>query len=300
MAETDNELPKAFESAEIEGKWYSYWEDQGYFTADSSSDKPAYCLIMPPPNVTGVLHMGHALVTTLQDVLIRWRRMCGDEVYGYLVPIMRASPRKRSLNAASMLKKESEESLFRAKSFSNMSGTGKKRAQHQIINQIKRVGCSCDWSRLRFTMDEGSNKAVRIMFKRLFDQGLIYQGDYLVNWDPVTQTALADDEVESEDRDSFLWHIRYPLVDGSGVAIVATTRPEVMLGDTAVAVSPNDHAINTSLAKKVRLPSYGSRNPHHRGRTCQPRVRYRNAVKITPAHDPNDYQMGQRHNLPIY
>ncbi len=296
MTEAESELPKTFEAGEVENKWYSQWQEKGYFKADAASAKPAYCLVMPPPNVTGVLHMGHALVTTLQDVLVRWRRMSGDEVLW--IPgtdhagIATQTVVERSLHA----KEGKRRNDYSREEFLKHVWAWKEKSQHQIINQIKRVGCSCDWSRLRFTMDASSNLAVRTMFKRLFDQGLIYQGNYLVNWDPVTQTALADDEVEYEDRAWSMWHIRYPGVDGSEDVIIATTRPEVLLGDTAVAVSPKDPRYQHLIGKKVRLPLMDRQIPIIADDYVDPEFGT-GMVKITPAHDPNDYQMGQRHNL---
>ncbi len=294
----ENELPKAFEASEVESKWYSHWEAQGYFKADSSSTKPAYCIVMPPPNVTGLLHMGHALVSTLQDVLIRWRRMSGDEVL-WVPGTDHAGIATQTVVERSLYAKEGKRrNDYTREEFLKHVWDWKEKSQHQILNQIKRVGCSCDWSRLRFTMDDGSNRAVRTMFKRLFDQGLIYQGDYLVNWDPVTQTALADDEVEDEEREWSMWHIRYPGVDGSEDAIIATTRPEVMLGDTAVAVSPKDSRFQHLVGKKVRIPLVNREIPIIADDHVDPQFGT-GMVKITPAHDPNDYQMGIRHNLPF-
>ena len=294
----ENELPKAFEASEVESKWYSHWLEQGYFTADPSSTKPSYCMVMPPPNVTGLLHMGHALVMTLSDVLIRWRRMSGDETL-WVPGTDHAGIATQTVVERSLYAKEGKRrNDYTREEFLKHVWAWKEKSQHQILNQIKRVGCSCDWSRLRFTMDETSNRAVRIMFKRLFDQGLIYQGDYLVNWDPVTQTALADDEVEYEDREWTMWHIRYPGVDGSEDAIIATTRPEVMLGDTAVAVSPKDPRFQHLIGKKVRLPLINREIPIIADEHVDPEFGT-GMVKITPAHDPNDYQMGLRHHLPF-
>lgn len=293
-----SDLPKAYEAKTIDSKWYQFWEKAQFFKADPSSSKPAYCIVMPPPNVTGVLHMGHALVSTLQDILIRWKRMRGFEVLW--VPgtdhagISTQTVVERHLIRTYGKKRKDysrEEFLSHVWSWKVMSET-------RIIEQLKRLGSSCDWSRLRFTMDDGNNSAVRTMFKKLFDAGLIYRGDYLVNWDPITQTALADDEVEHEERQSFLWYIKYPLADDSGNILIATTRPESMLGDTAVAVAPNDPRYAHLVGKQVKLPLSNRLIPIIADHHVDPAFGT-GAVKITPAHDHNDYQMAQRHNLPL-
>ena len=197
----------------VEEKWYRFWEEKRFFQADAKSHKPAYCIVIPPPNVTGVLHMGHALVDTLQDVLIRWKRMSGFEALW--VPgtdhagIATQTVVERHLMATTGKRRKD----FSREEFLAHVWKWKEQSEAQILSQLKKLGCSCDWSRLCFTMDEKRNRAVRTMFKKMFDARLIYRGDYLVNWDPVTQTALADDEVEYEERESFLWYFRYPLAD---------------------------------------------------------------------------------------
>src|SRR5579872_3725709 len=233
-------MEKAYDPKLVEEKWYSFWEKGKFFEANPHSPKEPYCIVIPPPNVTGVLHMGHALVDTLQDILIRWKRMLGFEALW--VPgtdhagIATQMVVERNLFSQTGKRRKD----FTREEFLAHVWSWKETSEKQILSQIKKLGCSCDWSRLRFTMDEASNLAVRTAFKRMYDEKLIYQGDYLVNWDPVTQTALSDDEVDFEESDSFLWHIRYPLANGKGSVIVATTRPETMLGDTAVAVHPDD------------------------------------------------------------
>ncbi len=292
------ELPKAYDPKLVEDKWYSFWESHGLFKADSHSSKPAYCISIPPPNVTGVLHMGHALVDTLQDVLIRWKRMSGFEALW--VPgtdhagIATQTVVERQL-IASHGKRRKE---FSREEFLSHVWKWKEQSQNQILSQIKRLGSSCDWSRLAFTMDETRNRAVRTMFKKMFDAKLIYRGDYLVNWDPVTQTALADDEVEYEEKSSFLWYIRYPLEDRSGEIIVATTRPETMLGDSALAVSPSDDRYHHLIGKRALLPLMNRAIPIIADRMVDPTFGT-GAVKVTPAHDPNDYEMGLTHKLPF-
>ncbi len=291
-------LSKAYEAQQIESKWYKFWEAQHLFQADPSSKKPPYCIVIPPPNVTGILHMGHALVNTLQDILIRWHRMRGFETLW--VPgtdhagISTQTVVERHL-MRTLGKKRKD---FTREVFLEHVWRWKEENENQILNQLKRLGCSCDWSRQRFTMDEGNNRAVRKMFKKLYDGKLIYRGDYLVNWDPVTQTALADDEVEYEDIQSFLWHFKYPLSDGSGFVYVATTRPETMLGDTAVAVNPKDPRFASLIGKKVFHPMAERDIPIIGDPFVDPEFGT-GIVKITPAHDPNDYQIGLTHKLPF-
>lgn len=293
-----NELPKAYEAKSVDSKWYAFWEKNGFFKASASSTKPPYCIVMPPPNVTGALHMGHALVNTLQDILIRWKRMNGYEAL-WMPGTDHAGISTQTVVERHLMKTVGKKRKdFPREEFLSHVWNWKEEKESNILNQLRKVGCSCDWSRLRFTMDEGNNSAVRMMFKKLYDKGLIYRGDYLVNWDPVTQTALADDEVEYEDRQSFLWHLKYPLKDGSGFVRIATTRPETMLGDTAIAVSPKDERYTHLIGKKVMLPLMDREivivADHHVDPAFGTGM-----VKVTPAHDPNDYQMGFAHNLPF-
>ena len=288
----------AYDPKAVEEKWLRFWAENHFFKADPHSSKPAFSLSMPPPNVTGVLHMGHALVSTLQDVLTRWKRMSGFETLWMPgtdhAGISTQTVVERHLMAT--LGKRRKD--FSREEFLKHVWEWKEKSEKQILAQLKRVGCSCDWSRLAFTMDEKRNAAVRTMFKKMFDAGLIVRGDYLVNWDPVTQTAIADDEVEYEERSSFLWHIRYPLEDKSGFLIVATTRPETMLGDTAVAVSPSDERYAGLVGKFLLLPLTNRRIPivadAHVDSAFGTGV-----VKVTPAHDPNDYAIAERHKLPL-
>jgi len=291
------ELPKAYDAKTVDAKWYDFWEKNRFFRADAKSKKPSYCIVMPPPNVTGVLHMGHALVSTLQDILIRWKRMSGYEAL-WVPGTDHAGIATQTVVERHLIKTLNKRRKdFSREEFLKHVWSWKENSQQNIINQLKRAGCSCDWDRLRFTMDEGNNKAVRTMFKKLYDEKLIYCGDYLVNWDPVTQTALADDEVEYEERQSFLWHFKYPLKDGSGYAHIATTRPETMLGDTAIAVSPNDKRYSKLIGKHVILPLMNREIPIIADHLVDPEFGT-GMVKVTPAHDPNDYQMGITHNLP--
>ena len=295
----EEEFPKAYTPKDLEEKWYTFWEEGGFFKADAHSSKPAYCIAIPPPNVTGVLHMGHALVDTLQDVLMRWKRMSGFEALW--VPgtdhagIATQTVVERHLMATEGKRRKE----YSREEFLSHVWKWKERSQSQILSQLKKLGCSCDWSRLAFTMDEPRNRAVRTMFKKMFDAGLIYRGDYLVNWDPITQTALADDEVEYEEREGFLWYFRYPLAEDTNCHItVATTRPETMLGDTAIAVAPSDARYEGMLGKEVLHPLTKQRIPIIADRFVDATFGT-GAVKITPAHDPNDYAIGLSHKLPL-
>lgn len=288
-------LSKSYDPKPLEEKLYAFWEKENFFRADASSDKPPYCIVIPPPNVTGVLHMGHALVDTLQDILIRQKRMQGYEALwapgtDHAGIATQAVVERNLLAALGKRRKD-----FSREEFLEHIWDWKEKSEKHILHQIKRLGCSCDWSRLRFTMDEGCNRAVRSAFRKMYEDGLIYQGDYLVNWDPATQTALSDDEVEFEEKDSFLWHIRYP-VEGGGSLTIATTRPETMLGDTAVAVHPSDERYLSFIGKQVRLPLTGRLIPIVADHFVDPAFGT-GAVKITPAHDFNDYEAAGRCRL---
>lgn len=293
-----SELEKSYDPSLVEEKWYAYWLEKDFFKADPKSRKPPFCVIMPPPNVTGVLHMGHALVNTLQDILVRWKRMSGYEALW--VPgtdhagISTQTVVERHLHTKTGKRK----SDFTREEFLTHIWAWKHEHQEHILGQLKRLGCSADWSRNRFTMDDASNKSVYAMFKKMFDQGLIYQGDYLVNWDPVLETAIADDEVEYEEKQSSLWHIRYPIANSKKFLVVATTRPETMLGDVAVAVSPEDKRYAGLIGKTVILPLSDRPIPIIADHYVDPAFGT-GVVKITPAHDFNDYEVGARHNLPL-
>ncbi|MBF5051116.1 Valine--tRNA ligase [Candidatus Clavichlamydia salmonicola] len=291
------EIPKSYDPKLIESSCYEAWELSGAFIANPYSEKPAYSIIMPPPNVTGVLHMGHALVNILQDTLIRWKRMSGYEVLW--VP----GTDHAGIATQSVVERHLEVSLgkkryhFSREEFLEHVFSWKEQCETTILSQLKKLGCSCDWSRLRFTMDRGSNFAVKKVFKSFFDQGLIARSNYLVNWDPVTETALADDEVEYEDREGFLWYIHYPVIDSEEVITVATTRPETLFGDTAVAVSPDDPRYVMLKNKQVQIPLSGRKIPIIEDYRIDPMFGT-GAVKITPAHDFNDHLIGRDHNLP--
>jgi valyl-tRNA synthetase len=296
MEDESFELPKAYDPKQTDAKWYAFWEAGNFFKADAESPKPPYCIVIPPPNVTGVLHMGHALVNTLQDILIRWKRMSGFEAL-WVPGTDHAGIATQTVVERHLLATEGKRrNTYTREEFLQHVWAWKERSEKNILSQLKKLGCSCDWSRLHFTMDDECNKAVKTIFKRLFDEGIIYRGNYLVNWDPVTQTALADDEVEYEERQSYLWYFKYHLVEGSDYLHIATTRPETMLGDTAIAVSPKDSRYQHLIGKKVRQPIMGRELPIVADHHIDPNFGS-GAVKITPAHDFSDYRMGFEHHL---
>lgn len=293
-----DEFPKAYDPKAVEEKLYAFWEESGMFVAQNKSDKPPYAIIMPPPNVTGILHMGHALVNTLQDILIRYKRMSGFEVCW--VP----GTDHAGIATQTIVEKHLYTSLgkrridFSREEFLSHIWKWKEKSETVILSQLRQLGCSCDWSRLRFTMEPLANRAVRKAFKTLFDQGYIYQGYYLINWDPVLQTALADDEVEYEERDGWLYYIRYRVVDSEEEIVVATTRPETLLGDTAIVVSPDDARYSHLIGAKVHLPFVHREIPILGDASVDPSFGT-GAVKVTPAHDKDDYRIGQQHQLPM-
>jgi valyl-tRNA synthetase len=294
----EEEIPKAYDPKVVEEKQYQFWLQGGFFKASAQTSKKPYTIVMPPPNVTGVLHCGHALVSTIQDILIRWKRMCGFEAL-WVPGTDHAGIATQTVVERHLLKTLGKRRTdFTREEFLKHVWDWKTVSEAQILDQIKRLGASCDWDRLAFTMDEKRSKAVRTMFKKMFDEGLIYRGDYLVNWDPLTQTALADDEVEYEEREGFLYYIRYPLVESDQSLVVATTRPETLLGDTAVAVSPEDIRYQLFIGKQIEVPITGRKVPVI-GDALIDQQFGTGAVKITPAHDPNDYALAERHHLPM-
>nr|NGX45240.1 Valine--tRNA ligase [Chlamydiota bacterium] len=291
-------MSSQYSPSEIEARWYPFWEEGGFFKARANSPKPAYCIPIPPPNVTGVLHMGHALVDTLQDVLIRYQRMAGFEALWVPGTDHAGIATQTVVERDQIARTGKRRSDFEREEFLELVWEWKEKSQEHILRQLRRLGCSCDWDRLAFTMDETRSRAVKTLFKKMFDEGLIYRGDYLVNWDPVTQTALADDEVEYEERETRLCTLRYPIEGTDGFIEVATTRAETMLGDTAVAVNPKDERYSALVGKMVRLPIVDRLIPIIADNYVDPEFGS-GAVKITPAHDPNDYEIGLRHDLPM-
>ncbi len=289
------DIPKTYSPHDIEEKWYKYWQDKDYFHAADTSDKPPYSIVIPPPNITGSLHIGHALDNTLQDVLIRWRRM-----QGYNALWMPGTDHAGIVTEIIMEKQlatwgTSREELGREKFIARM-WNWKDESRGTIIDQLEQLGCSCDWERERFTMDEGLSKAVRTAFVQLYNDGLIYRGEYMVNWCPNCQTAVSDLEVEPVEIDGNFYHIKYPIKDSEESVEIATTRPETMLGDTAVAVHPEDTRYQHLIGKTAILPILERELPIIADEYVDLEFGT-GALKVTPAHDPNDYEIGQRHEL---
>jgi valyl-tRNA synthetase len=293
------ELPKAYEPADVEERWYPIWNERGYFTADPHSTKPPYCIVLPPPNVTGSLHLGHALTATIQDVLIRWKRMSGFNCL-WLPGTDHAGIATQMVVERELMKTEqkSRHDLGR-EAFLARVWAWKEKYGARIGEQHKVLGASLDWSRERFTMDAGLSDAVKEVFIRLHEDGLLYRAQKLINWDPVLHTALSDLEVDNEERDGFLWHIAYPVKDSTERLVVATTRPETMLGDTAVAVHPEDPRYRHLIGKTVVLPLVNREIPIIGDAILVNPEFGTGVVKVTPAHDHNDYATGQRNQLPM-
>ncbi len=290
------ELAKSFEPHAIEAKWYPIWESRGYFKPSHAPDAPPYCIQLPPPNVTGTLHMGHAFQQTLMDVLIRYHRMRGFNTLWQVGTDHAGIATQIVVEQQLKAEGKSRHDLGRA-AFIDRVWTWKQESGGAITHQMRRLGAAADWSRERFTMDEGLSAAVRETFVRLYEDGLIYRGKRLVNWDPKLMTAVSDLEVDSEEEQGRLWELRYPLTDGSGALVVATTRPETMLGDTAVAVHPDDERYRALIGRRVQLPLAGREIPVIADDYVDPAFGT-GVVKITPAHDFNDWAVGQRHQLP--
>lgn len=291
------EMAKAYNPKEVEDKIYDFWQEGNYFHAEVDKDKKPYTIVMPPPNITGQLHMGHALDNTLQDILIRWRRMQGYSAL-WLPGTDHASIATEAKIVEAMRKEGiTKEDLGRER-FLERAWEWKKEYGGRIVSQLKKMGSSCDWERERFTMDEGCSKAVKEVFVRLYNKGLIYRGERIINWCPHCKTSISDAEVEFEEQAGHFWHLRYPLTDGSGYLELATTRPETLLGDTAVAVNPSDERYKDLVGKTLTLPLVGREIPIVADDYVD--VDFgTGVVKITPAHDPNDFQVGLRHNLPV-
>ncbi|OGQ04432.1 MAG: valine--tRNA ligase [Deltaproteobacteria bacterium RIFCSPLOWO2_12_FULL_44_12] len=300
------ELAKAYDPKEVEQKWYSFWLEKNLFKAQDSSKKKPYCIVIPPPNVTGALHMGHALNNTLQDILIRWRRMQGFETL-WQPGTDHAGIATQNVVEREILAKEgkSRHDVGRDELIKKI-WVWKEQYGDRILKQLEALGATCDWSRTRFTLDEGLSDAVRECFVQLYKKKLIYRGNYIVNWCPRCRTALADDEVEHEEHKGHLWYIRYPFKNQKSKIknqklgehlVVATTRPETMLGDTAVAVNPKDKRYKDWIGKTLILPEVGRELSIIADNFVDPKFGT-GCVKVTPAHDPNDFQMGLRHKLP--
>ncbi|MBW2545360.1 MAG: valine--tRNA ligase, partial [Deltaproteobacteria bacterium] len=291
------ELNKSYQSRDVEEKWYRRWLDEGLFRAEDKSDRKPFSIVIPPPNVTGILHMGHALNNILQDIIVRYKRMQGYNTL-WMPGTDHAGIATQNVVEQALEKEGMTRHDIGREEFIEKVWEWKEKYGGVIIKQLHKLGCSCDWSRERFTMDEGLSRAVREVFVRLHKDGLIYQGDYIVNWCPRCHTAISDLEVEYEEEATSLWHIRYPYAEGKGEIIVATTRPETMLGDTAVAVNPDDERYADVIGKEVILPIVNKRIPVVADDYVS-REFGTGAVKITPSADPNDFAMAQRHDLDV-
>ncbi|WP_419176152.1 valine--tRNA ligase [Desulfosediminicola sp.] len=293
----DKLLSKGYEFSSVEEKWLQKWTEEGCFDAKMEDGKPSFSVVIPPPNVTGVLHVGHALNNTLQDILVRYHRMCGDNTV-WVPGTDHAGIATQNVVERQLATEGKGRHDLGRDAFIEKVWEWRKEKGGTIVNQLKKLGASCDWERERFTMDEGLSDAVREVFVRLYKEGLIYKGDYIVNWCPRCHTALADDEVEHEDTKGKLYHVRYPYADGSGSVVVATTRPETMLGDTAVAVHPDDERYAHLGDIGIRLPLTDRVIPvvydHHAQMEFGT-----GALKVTPSHDRDDYEIGLRHDLPL-
>jgi valyl-tRNA synthetase len=289
-------MPKAYDPAEVEERWYAFWEKKGYFHAEVNPEREPFTIVIPPPNVTGSLHLGHALNNSLQDFIVRRKRMQGYETL-WLPGTDHAAIATQAVVERDLAREGKTRWEIGREAFLERVWQWVEEYGGTIIRQLKRMGCSCDWERERFTMDEGCSRAVREVFVRLYEEGLIYQGYYIVNWCPRCLTAISDIEVEHEEVEGKLWYIRYDLKDSDEYFYVATTRPETMLGDTGVAVNPRDHRYRHLVGKTAVLPLLGRELPIIADDFVDPEFGT-GLVKVTPAHDPNDFEMGRRHGLP--
>ena len=291
------QLDKTYEPKSVESRLYDFWQKNGYFHAEPDKSKKPYTIVMPPPNITGQLHMGHALDNTLQDILTRFRRM-----QGYCTLWLPGTDHASIATEAKIVAARAEEGVTKddlgRDGFLERAWEWKKVYGGRITEQLRKMGSSCDWSRERFTMDEGCSKAVKEVFVNLYNKGLIYRGERIINWCPHCKTSISDAEVEYTEQDGFFWHLRYPLTDGSGFIELATTRPETLLGDTAVAVHPDDERYKALVGKTLTLPLVGREIPIVADSYVDPEFGT-GVVKITPAHDPNDFEVGLRHNLEV-
>ena len=290
------ELPKAFEHSEVDPRWYAFWESIGAFRANPASGKPRFSMVIPPPNVTGSLHMGHALNHTLPDIIARWKRMQGYDVL-WLPGTDHAGIATQNVVEKQLAKEGKTRHDLGREAFEARVWDWVKQSHGTITGQMRKLGESVDWTRERFTLDEQLSRAVRRVFVSLYEEGLIYRGTYIVNWCPRCRTALSDLEVVHKDTAGKLWYVRYPGANGGEGVVVATTRPETMLGDTAVAVNPDDERYRDRIGQTVRLPIIGRELTIIADEFVDPAFGT-GAVKVTPAHDPNDFQMGKRHGLP--
>ncbi len=290
------DINETYDPLDVESRWYPFWMEGGWFAADENSDKEPYTIMIPPPNVTGRLHMGHALFVTLEDLLIRWKRMEGYEAL-WLPGTDHAGIATQVMVERQLAEEGTDRYELGREAFLERVWQWKEEKGGAIIDQMKRMGASCDWDRERFTMDEGLSRAVREAFVTLYEQGLIYRAERMVDWDPETQTVLSGLEVDRDEENGNFWYLKYPLADGSGEIIVGTTRPETMLGDTAVAVHPGDERYKDMIGKMIKLPIVGREIPIIADDILPDPEKGSGAVKVTPAHDPNDFDCGNRHDL---
>jgi len=293
----ESEMPKAYDPKKVEGKWYQFWMEKGYFKPAIDPEKKPFTIIMPPPNVTGELHMGHALTAALEDLMIRWHRMKGDPTL-WLPGVDHASIAAQVVVERMLAKEGTSRYQIGREKFLERMWQWTNEIRNRIGLQHRRLGTSCDWDREKFTLDPGPSLAVRTTFTNLYKKGLIYRGERIINWCPRCGTALSDLEVDHKDLGGYLWHIKYPLADSDGFLVVATTRPETMLGDTAVAVNPEDERYTDLVGKNIMLPIMNRRIPV----VADPIVAKEfgtGAVKVTPAHDPVDFDIAQRHKLEL-
>ncbi len=291
------QLDKTYDPSQFEDRIYQMWLDGGYFKASPNPKKKPYTIVMPPPNITGQLHLGHAMDCTLQDTLIRFRRMQGYEAL-WLPGTDHASIATEAKIVEAMREEGITKEDLGRDGFLDRAWAWREKYGGRIVEQLKKMGSSCDWDRQRFTLDDGCSRAVRTVFKTLYDKGLIYRGERIINWCPHCRTSISDAEVEYEDKAGHFWHLRYPLSDGSGWLELATTRPETLLGDTAVAVHPDDERYKALVGKTLTLPLVGREIPIVADEYVEMDFGT-GVVKITPAHDPNDFEVGLRHNLPV-
>ena len=292
------DMDKTYDPRAVEPRWYEWWRQHGLFEAADTSLKPPYSISMPPPNVTGSLHMGHALTATLQDILIRWRRMQGYNAL-WMPGTDHAGIATQMVVERELQKRGKSRHDYSREAFIELVWAWKKKSHARITEQHCRLGVSCDWERERFTMDDGLSAAVREVFVRLYEEGLVYRAERLVNWSPKMQTVLSDLEVETEEEDGSIWQLHYPVTGGTGRLTVATTRPETMLGDTAVAVHPDDPRYQHLIGKTVDLPLTGRKIPIIADAILVDMEFGTGCVKVTPAHDFNDFETGKRHGLPM-
>ncbi|MCK5429315.1 MAG: class I tRNA ligase family protein, partial [Anaerolineales bacterium] len=289
-------LAPKYNPKEVEDARYTCWEERRYFHSEPDGSKKSFAIVIPPPNITGVLHMGHALNTIIQDVLIRWKRMQGENTL-WMPGTDHAGIATQNVVERSLLQRGLKRQEMGREKFLDAVWEWRNKYGSTIINQLKKLASSCDWERERFTLDDGLARAVRECFVHLWERGLIYRGKYIVNWCPRCNTAISDEEVEHKEADGHLWYIKYPLEGSDEHLMVGTTRPETMLGDTAVAVHPDDERYRHLKGKKAILPFLDRPLDIVFDDWVDPEFGT-GAVKVTPAHDPNDYEIGKRHNLP--